>query len=79
MDSKNRKDKTIWFYTKNLLKFILRRIRGISLKIKDNPINQIKFKENPIKNKCRKNFVLKSELYELNKKQEKIKSPIFRD
>ena len=50
-----------------------------SLKIKDNPINQIKFKENPIKNKCRKNFVLKSELYELNKKQEKIKSPIFRD
>ena len=50
-----------------------------SLKIKDNPINQIKFKENPIKNKYRKNFVLKSELYELNKKQEKIKSPIFRD
>ena len=50
-----------------------------ALKIKDNPINQIQLKENPIKNKVRKNFVLKSELYELNKKQEIIKSPIFRD
>lgn len=35
MGSKNRKDKTIWFYTKNLLKFILRRIGSIFLKIKD--------------------------------------------
>lgn len=35
MDSKNRKDKTIWFYIKNLLKFILRRIGSIFLKIKD--------------------------------------------
>lgn len=35
MGSKNRKDKTIWFYIKNLLKFILRRIGSIFLKIKD--------------------------------------------
>ena len=35
MGSKNRKDKSIWFYTKNLLKFILRRIGSIFLKIKD--------------------------------------------
>ena len=50
-----------------------------SLKLKENPRNSIKLNENNAKNKCRKNFVLKSELFELNKKQEKIRSPIFRD
>ena len=49
-----------------------------SLKLKDNPRNSIKLNENTAKNKCRKNFVLKSELFELNKKQEKTKSPILR-